>query len=99
MWRIHTVEEVDQNPRYNSHFGYGLGWGLSDEKGNFKVSHGGLPGMLSIVTMYPDLNLGIVILTNTENGGGGLLRLFQIPLQIIISAWTILAGQIKWLTG
>jgi hypothetical protein len=31
MWRIHTVEEVDQNPRYNSHFnGYGLG--LSDEK-------------------------------------------------------------------
>jgi hypothetical protein len=33
MWRIHTVEEVDQNPRYNSHFnGYGLGWGLSDEK-------------------------------------------------------------------
>jgi hypothetical protein len=54
MWRIHTVEEVDQNPRYNSHFnGYGLGWGLSDEKGNFKVSHtGGLPGMLSIVTMW-----------------------------------------------
>lgn len=74
MWRIHTVEEVNQNPRYNSHFnGYGLGWGLSDEKGNLKVSHtGGLPGMLSIVTMYPDLNLGIVILTNTENGGGGL---------------------------
>jgi len=33
---------------------------------------GGLPGMLSIVTMYPDLNLGIVILTNTENGGGAL---------------------------
>jgi hypothetical protein len=37
------------------------------------VSHtGGLPGMLSMVTMYPDLNVGIVILTNTENGGGGL---------------------------
>lgn len=74
MWRIHTVQETDQNPRYNSHFnGYGLGWQLSDEKGNLKVSHtGGLPGMLSIVTMYPDLNLGIVILTNTENGGGGL---------------------------
>jgi hypothetical protein len=28
--------------------------------------------MLSIVTMYPEQNLGIVILTNTENGGGGL---------------------------
>jgi hypothetical protein len=28
--------------------------------------------MLSKVTLYPDLNLGIVILTNTENGGEGL---------------------------
>lgn len=74
MWRIHTVEPTDQNPRYNSHFnGYGLGWGLSDVKGNLKVSHtGGLPGMLSIVTMIPDLKLGVVILTNTESGGGGL---------------------------
>ncbi|MDA1134603.1 MAG: serine hydrolase [Proteobacteria bacterium] len=74
MWRIHTVLETNQNPRYNSHFkGYGLGWVLTDEVGKFKVSHtGGLPGMLSIVTMYPDLNLGIVILTNTENGGAGL---------------------------
>jgi CubicO group peptidase (beta-lactamase class C family) len=74
MWRVHTVEPTNSNPRYNSHFnGYGLGWELTDEKGNFKVSHtGGLPGMLSIVTMYPDMNLGIVILTNTENGGGGL---------------------------
>jgi CubicO group peptidase (beta-lactamase class C family) len=74
MWRIHTVEETNPNPRYNSHFnGYGLGWELTDEKGNLKVSHtGGLPGMLSKVTMFPDLNLGIVILTNTENGGGGL---------------------------
>lgn len=74
MWRIHTVLGSDPNPRYNSHFsGYGLGWGISDEKGNIKVSHtGGLPGMLSIVTMYPDLNLGIVILTNTQNGGAAL---------------------------
>jgi CubicO group peptidase (beta-lactamase class C family) len=74
MWRIHTVLETNNNPRYNSHFnGYGLGWGLTDVVGKFEVSHtGGLPGMLSIVSMYPDLNLGIVILTNTENGGEGL---------------------------
>jgi CubicO group peptidase (beta-lactamase class C family) len=72
MWRIHTVTETNPNPRYNSHFsGYGLGWFLSDVNGNLKVSHtGGLPGMLSVVTMYPDLNLGIVILTNTGGGGG-----------------------------
>jgi CubicO group peptidase (beta-lactamase class C family) len=74
MWRIHTVLETNQNPRYNSHFnGYGLGWVLTDVAGKFEVSHtGGLPGMLSIITMYPDLHLGIVILTNTENGGEAL---------------------------
>ncbi len=74
MWRLHTVIRTNTDERYKPHFsGYGLGWGLTDEKGNLKVSHtGGLPGMLSIVTMYPDLNLGIVILTNTESGGSSL---------------------------
>ncbi|MEJ0106094.1 MAG: hypothetical protein WDO19_27625 [Bacteroidota bacterium] len=28
--------------------------------------------MLTSVTMIPDLKLGIVVLTNTENGGGPL---------------------------
>ncbi|KAF2341966.1 serine hydrolase [Flavobacterium tistrianum] len=74
MWRLHTIMATDPDPRYNSHFnGYGLGWFLTDVKGKLKVEHtGGLPGMLSIVTLFPDLDLGIVILTNTENGGGGL---------------------------
>lgn len=74
MWMIHTVMESNPSPRYNSHFtGYGLGWFLDEAKGNIVVSHtGGLPGMLSKVTMLPDLNLGIIILTNTENGGGAL---------------------------
>ncbi len=71
MWRLHTVLETNRFPRYNSHFnGYGLGWFLTDVKGNLKVSHnGGLPGMVSEVTMYSDLNLGIVILTNSDEGG------------------------------
>ena len=75
MWTIHTVEETHPNPRYNRHFsGYGLGWGLADIKGNLWVSHtGGLPGMLTSVTMIPDLNLGVVVLTNTENGGGAAM--------------------------
>lgn len=86
MWKIHTVEDLDPNPRYNSHFrGYGLGWELTDLKGNLSVSHtGGLPGMLSIVTMIPDLNLGIVILTNTENGGMGV---FSSISQTIIDSY------------
>ena len=71
MWKIHTVADASQNPRYNSHFaGYGLGWVLTDLKGNLRVSHdGGLPGMISRVSLIPDLKLGIVILTNTDIGG------------------------------
>ncbi len=74
MWSIHTVTGVGRNPRYNSHFaGYGLGWGLTDMKGNLAVTHtGGLPGMLSRTILIPDLNLGVVVLTNTEAGGGGV---------------------------
>ena len=76
MWRIHTVTGLSLDPRYNQHFsGYGLGWRLADIKGNLSVSHtGGLAGMLSIVTMIPDIKLGIVVLTNTENGGGATFR-------------------------
>jgi CubicO group peptidase (beta-lactamase class C family) len=74
MWSIHTTTEVNRNPRYNSHFaGYGLGWDLTDKKGNMIVSHtGGLPGMLSRTVLIPDLNVGIVVLTNTEPGGAGV---------------------------
>lgn len=74
MWRLHTVKDNPNSSRYSTHFrGYGLGWDLTDVNGKLKVSHtGGLTGMLSMVTMYPDLNLGIIVLTNTEAGGGGL---------------------------
>ena len=63
-------------PRYNTHFyGYGLGWDIEDKKGNLSVSHtGGGPGMLCKISMIPDLNLGVVVLTNTENGGGPLFH-------------------------
>jgi CubicO group peptidase (beta-lactamase class C family) len=45
--------------------GYGLGWFLSQYKGHKTVSHGGgLSGMISLQTLVPDLNLGIMILTN-----------------------------------
>ncbi len=76
MWQIHTVMGPNPSSRYKSHFrGYGLGWGLSDMRGNLVVSHtGGLPGMLSKTILIPDLNLGIVLLSNTSNGGGGLFE-------------------------
>lgn len=76
MWTIHTTMRANKNPRYNSHFaGYGLGWDLTDKKGNMVVSHtGGLPGMLSRTVLIPDMNLGIVVLTNTDMGGVGVFE-------------------------
>ncbi len=73
MWQIHTVLPVN-NSRYNSHFaGYGLGWFLTDVDGKMMVSHtGGLMGMLSKTLIIPDLNLGIIILTNTYLDGAGV---------------------------
>lgn len=74
MWSLHTVMTANPSVRYNSHFsGYGLGWFLQDTRGNLSVSHsGGLPGMISYVNLFPDLQLGIIILTNTAEGGGAL---------------------------
>ena len=94
MWKIHTTLEPNRNPRYNSHFsGYGLGWGLTDLKGNMQVSHtGGLPGMLSKTTLIPDLELGVVVLTNTSNGGAGV---FGAVSQTIIDSYLGL-GDFGW---
>jgi len=49
---------------------YGLGWGLTEYRGYKTVSHtGGLLGFVSRVTLVPDLNLGVVVLTNQQSGG------------------------------
>lgn len=47
---------------------YGLGWSLFEYHGHKVVNHGGgLDGMISRVSIVPDENLGIVILTNNNN--------------------------------
>ena len=86
MWKIHTTREVSSNPRYNSHFaGYGLGWRLTDLNGYMSVSHSGdLSGMLSKTIMIPDLNLGVVVLTNSYYGGAGV---FQAVSQTIVDSY------------
>ena len=49
-----------------THFrAYGLGWALLDYRGHLVVSHGGgVDGMLSLTGLLPEINLGVVILTN-----------------------------------
>ncbi len=49
--------------------GYGEAWFLSDYRGKKLVWHtGGWPGMVSRVTLVPELHLGVVVLTNQESG-------------------------------
>ena len=86
MWKIHTTINVIPNTRYNPHFsGYGLGWRLADMNGKFTVSHtGDLSGMLSKTIMIPELELGVVVLTNSYYGGSGV---FQAVTQTILDAY------------
>jgi len=73
MWQPYTTINFthDPYPRNDQHFtAYGLGWKLNDRKGKIIVSHtGGLPGMLSKTILVPELDLGIVVLTNSLPGG------------------------------
>ncbi len=85
MWTIQTVLPNYISERYHTQFnGYGLGWLLNDMRGHLTAMHtGGLPGMLSQVMLVLDMKLGIVVLTNTESGGGGLA--FAVTRSIIDS--------------
>lgn len=69
MWSPQTIVPFKKD-KYNSHFSaYGFGWRLTDVKGTQQVSHtGGLEGMVTQVTLLPEMKLGIVVLTNQESG-------------------------------
>jgi CubicO group peptidase (beta-lactamase class C family) len=73
IWKPHTNRwfNATPNPPYKSHFGaYGLGWGISDKNGFIVYEHtGGLPGMLSKMAVIPELNAGVIVLTNSDPGG------------------------------
>jgi CubicO group peptidase (beta-lactamase class C family) len=56
-------------PLESSFNGYALGFSVRDYRGHKLVAHtGGLPGYVSRLAMIPDLNLGVVVLTNQESG-------------------------------
>jgi CubicO group peptidase (beta-lactamase class C family) len=47
---------------------YALGLGVRDYRGERIITHtGGLPGYVSIVTLLPERNLGVAVLTNAES--------------------------------
>ncbi len=68
VWTPHINFGVNHTAKndFNRHFSaYGLGWGLSDYHGRLRVGHtGGYDGMITAVTLIPDENIGVVVLTN-----------------------------------
>jgi CubicO group peptidase (beta-lactamase class C family) len=70
MWTPQTIIPVSNPVAYNVHFSsYGLGFFLSDVKGKFQACHtGGLEGMVTQITVIPEINLGIIVLTNQQEG-------------------------------
>ncbi|NNE68130.1 MAG: serine hydrolase [Pyrinomonadaceae bacterium] len=75
MWEMHQPAVLLQvSPGAARFYGskhfdtYGLGWAVWDYRGRKVVSHGGgLDGMISRTSMMPEENLGLVVLTNSEN--------------------------------
>ena len=79
LWKIRTL--IFNDPRgswvYNSRYsGYALGFFVKDQNGFSIIDHsGGMPGMLSMVTIIPELNAGIIVLTNCAPCGLSYLTL------------------------
>jgi CubicO group peptidase (beta-lactamase class C family) len=48
--------------------GYALGWGVDDDHGYRRVSHtGGMPGVATVLHLFPSQDLAVVVLGNQSN--------------------------------
>ncbi|MBC7522945.1 MAG: serine hydrolase [Flavobacterium sp.] len=70
MWKSQTILPLGVTKPYSTNFkSYGLGWQLTDINGHLQVSHtGGLDGIVTQNILFPDMQLGIIVLTNQQSG-------------------------------
>jgi CubicO group peptidase (beta-lactamase class C family) len=72
MWTPQTILPLNDERAAltHTHFAaYGLGWDLEDFDGYKRISHnGGLPGMVTHISLIPELNLAVMVLTNQQVG-------------------------------
>lgn len=70
IWSPQTIIRSQDPGYYNTHFeAYGFGFFIKDVKGFKELSHtGGLEGMVTRITIIPELQLGIIVLTNQQEG-------------------------------
>jgi CubicO group peptidase (beta-lactamase class C family) len=84
MWSPQTILPIGDPPPsltgLKANFAdYALGWGLRDYHGRKLVGHtGGVGGFVSRVMLVPEENLGVVVLTNAEEGGAFDSILFHV---------------------
>jgi CubicO group peptidase (beta-lactamase class C family) len=85
MWTGQTILPIGANPpaslaKLQATFAeYALGWSTRDYLGHKLVGHtGGVLGYVTRVMLVPDQQLGVVILTNAEEGGAFDSVLFHI---------------------
>ncbi len=82
IWEMHQPAVILPISRGSSEFvpsrhfnTFGLGWNVWDYQGRKIVSHsGGLDGMISRTAMMPEENLGLVVLTNSEQSVSTILQ-------------------------
>jgi CubicO group peptidase (beta-lactamase class C family) len=56
------------SPASGNSLGYGLGWAVGSDHGKRRVSHGGgMPGVSTVLHMYPEDRVVVVVLTNQSN--------------------------------
>jgi CubicO group peptidase (beta-lactamase class C family) len=100
MWSPQTILPIGNPPPalagLKANFAdYALGWALRDYHGRKLIGHtGGVAGYVSRVMLVPEENLGVVILTNAEEGGAFdailyhvLDHYFQVPPTDWIAAY------------
>jgi hypothetical protein len=68
IWSPQTIIPVNDSGEYRTHFkAYGLGFFMQDLNGYKEISHtGGLEGMVTQIVMFPEMALGIIVLTNQQ---------------------------------
>ena len=66
----HMTTGVPQERKEIGPSAYALGWGVDDYRGHRRVHHsGGIDGFVSATTLFPDDDLGLIVLANMNETG------------------------------
>ncbi len=80
--------DTTNNENDNIQLSYGLGWGILQTPygfGAFKEGHG--DGFQHYVIIFPDKQMGILILTNSDNGEGIFKELLEVAMADKYTPW------------